>query len=1573
MLTGKNVSPQRAVEYFVQGYYQEGSSRWYGRGAQKLGLNGEVNDEETFTHIVNGQSPDGSLELRSKILKSSKRRAASDLTFSAPKSVTLFALVGGDERLITAHQTAVEKTLALIEQRYAHTRVMKGGNSQLVNTGNLVVAEFDHIESRELDPHLHTHCLVMNMTELENGKWYSHLNDAIFANKKYLGMMYQSYLATFVQKLGYEIEPRKHGQFEIKGFKEQDLIEFSKRRQQILAAAGPSASWLEKEKAWSFTRSGKQKIDPVELKAKWRSLAAALGITFVQSKKPDPEYQPIPVNHKHLSDAIAHCSERNVAFYTEDLAKFILEQNLATDLSGIESLIEQSPLLRPILKTSGYYTTHAALLREALTIALMKDGQGRVPAITHPETAQNRIEKTSLNAGQRQAVQTAATTTDQFIAWQGVAGAGKTFALKELKEIAQANGYTIQGFAPSSQAAKVLSEELGIQGETVARLLVSEPPQDFETNQIWIVDEAGLLSAKAAEQLLERATLEQARVILVGDTRQLSAVEAGNPFKSLQQAGMKTAHLNESLRQRTPQLKLAVDLIADDRVEDGFARLDENGCIQTVAADEKIDAIVKEYMSASPEQRAKTLVLANTNAERLALTQAIRDQLKVEGSLGHEATITQLQARNFTTLQMSYIHNFEIGDVVMPTRSYKRRGLEKGKLYSVVGKANDRLTLIAPDGRHFEVYPGFDKAIYQPQQIEIAVGDRLRWRKNDPSQGRRNGQEFIVTAIDRQTATIEYDEGGHSETIDLTKAQHLDYALVSTTYSSQGKTADRVLMAADYTIGQQSFYVAVSRAKYELKLYTEDKSKLLELAQQTKAKENPLELIRQQERLHRHELQRERVVSVMTEKPILKTTKPSPVLKPQLTKLEESSEIVTRGKNLDKLDKPFLLDRLGITTPTRCDEGLSNLFRSMRPLPVPKPAHKPKPIIQPTIPTEAFWVPSNTNDIPDRIETQHWHELVEGSAIHPDIAALNFKSLQQDGLEQEHEAWAHLMYSDKLERSNTGRLSGGMLRKYAHIDSGGWWCNAGIDPREFQTIQPGYKPLAKIWGCFKPNAPRENPDKPGKKIKYEHPPKTDLSIFLLDVPDAIASRIYEKAEVKPTQSDRNIGFWYCVWKYNLPITITEGAKKAASLLSQGKAAIGLPGIYAGYRSKDEQGNEVKARLHEELAIFATPERDIKICFDYETRPETKRNIDIAISRTGSLLQRSGVQVSVVTLNGPDKGVDDFIVAHGGLAYEKLNLEARRLRDWREHHKKQQHQLPKPTRKLSLEKDPQPSIQEVTYPVPRTVDYACAYQLHHQEHDLEYQHQELLESASHSPTEEINEYPDQTVDHLFHKQYQQEILEPVNHLTSENIDDPLQQVTNYVSADQLHNHEHNTEQYQQEILSAIKQLSNYDLLLLVEYVTDYFTTTTSRPPQETDKHFIRSEIDRLDHQINKLWSQQEQLEKRIKSMHYNPFQLFSDKSSDANERSQHTLEHIGEAIAHKKQFEQQLQEWEQHAINYQSWLADPQTHKIRNFAQVFTLPEIQQRLTTAKHEQQQAEYQRSFEQSQNYQHRRGFRR
>ncbi|MBD2537023.1 DUF3854 domain-containing protein, partial [Nostoc flagelliforme FACHB-838] len=159
--------------------------------------------------------------------------------------------------------------------------------------------------------------------------------------------------------------------------------------------------------------------------------------------------------------------------------------------------------------------------------------------------------------------------------------------------------------------------------------------------------------------------------------------------------------------------------------------------------------------------------------------------------------------------------------------------------------------------------------------------------------------------------------------------------------------------------------------------------------------------------------------------------------------------------------------------------------------------------------------------------------------------------------------------------------------------------------------------------------------------------------------------IYSKAGVNPTDSDRLSGFWYCVCKHNIPLIITEGAKKAASLLSHGHAAIGLPGISSGYRSpKNEWGKKIgDSYLADELAVFATSSREIKICFDYETKPETKLNIQRDICQTGSLLQEFGAVVKVLTLPGPDKGVDDFIVAQGGESFEKLSAGAIALESW----------------------------------------------------------------------------------------------------------------------------------------------------------------------------------------------------------------------------------------------------------------------------------------------------------------------
>ncbi len=331
MLTAKNVSAKTAVEYFFRGASQKGAARWSGKAAQKLGLSGVIDNEKIFTNIANGFSPDGSKFLNSRKLNNDKRRSALDCTFSAPKTVSLMALVGGDYRLIEAHIKAVKQSINVAEPIYARARIRGNGKQKPIGTGNLLVAEFDHIESRELDPQLHTHCLLMNMTET-NGKWYSLSNSQVFKNKSFLGMTYQSFLAAEVKKLGYEIEAKEHGQFDIKGFSEQQIKSFSKRRQQILAQVGESASRAEKDRAWNTTRKHKKDVTQDELKADWQKQAADLEIIFELPAHPEHEPFEVLADNKTLEsaldNAITHWSERDVAFKHEDLGKFILKERL---------------------------------------------------------------------------------------------------------------------------------------------------------------------------------------------------------------------------------------------------------------------------------------------------------------------------------------------------------------------------------------------------------------------------------------------------------------------------------------------------------------------------------------------------------------------------------------------------------------------------------------------------------------------------------------------------------------------------------------------------------------------------------------------------------------------------------------------------------------------------------------------------------------------------------------------------------------------------------------------------------------------------------------------------------------------------------------------------------------------------------------------------------------------------------------------------------------------------------------------------------------------------------------------
>ncbi|WP_375443277.1 plasmid replication protein, CyRepA1 family [uncultured Nostoc sp.] len=285
-------------------------------------------------------------------------------------------------------------------------------------------------------------------------------------------------------------------------------------------------------------------------------------------------------------------------------------------------------------------------------------------------------------------------------------------------------------------------------------------------------------------------------------------------------------------------------------------------------------------------------------------------------------------------------------------------------------------------------------------------------------------------------------------------------------------------------------------------------------------------------------------------------------------------------------------------------------------------------------------------------QAKHLQEWLS-SGVDEEIIALNVRSLFGTL------PYEYLLYSPKISRRNDGRLRDRDLKKYQHIELGGWWCN-GIDPLNNYAVM--------MWGCFKPDHPRRDRQKIHKLIKYEHPYREETRAFFLLVPNRIWVKVSNRSGIPITEEDLQHpgGFWHWVVKHNVPVTIVEGVKKAGALLTAGYAAIAIPGVNAGYRTpQDEYGTaNGKPYLIPDLKHFATQGRQVNICFDQDNKPETVQRVRTAISRMGRLLVNEGCSLRVIDLPlGASKGVDDFIVAHGQPAFDALYNTAVALELW----------------------------------------------------------------------------------------------------------------------------------------------------------------------------------------------------------------------------------------------------------------------------------------------------------------------
>ena len=892
MITISKVSSGgQALGYYSErdDYYREGGfapARFFGEGAASLGLSGPMVRENTerFAEVLKGRVSG------QQIGQADRHTPGWDVTFSAPKSASIAALTG-DDRLVAAHDVAVYAALAHLEQHAIVTR-QRGAEGEYVwkQGDGMTAAVFRHTTSRNADPQLHSHAVIANVTrDPETGAWRSIDSREIYAAQAEANAVYMNTLAHGAREAGYTVDwavnAQGHPTFELREVPEALREAWSSRKSEIdaaLAARGLSretASADEKQVVTLETRAPKDVQDRAALAENWRATARTHGY--------EPEQRPQghaleAAERAAAADTAVHCAaehraERDARFSARDLAHEarIASQGQAGE-KAIQAAIERAQQAGELQARrtwgraaggqrdwrEGYTTregqrTERALLGHAA--ALQREGASRIgeapgtgreaatrqAAIERVIAAREQATGHAFSAEQRSAVHSLLERTSGLQILHGYAGTAKTTSvLAAVAEVAREGGWQVRTLAPTGSAAQTLGQALSLRDETVSAALARKPAGPSERS-LWIVDEAGMVAAKDMERLLERARVEQAHVLLVGDTRQIGSVGAGAAFTQLRKQ-LGSENLTEIVRQRHDGLRQAVyDALAGKTTEAlqrievheikparGQSREDGGPSLREQA----IERIATRYRDATGQGK-DTLVIGLSRADRADLNSAIHAQRIAAGQVRDLQEVGTLDSKQWTAVQRADAARYKPGDRIEWGRAYQN-GPGKGEITPVVSVRDGRITVERENGTQWSFDPRRSTRfeVHEARTLEVGAGSKIVTRGPIPTQRDDGstlrlptGSTLTVTGQDAQHLQVR-DAHNQVLKLDTTRALRLDHAYAMTADQAQGKTADVAI--AWMRSSQQNLstldrlYVSLSRARDSAMLVTDNAGKL---------------------------------------------------------------------------------------------------------------------------------------------------------------------------------------------------------------------------------------------------------------------------------------------------------------------------------------------------------------------------------------------------------------------------------------------------------------------------------------------------------------------------------------------------------------------------------------------------------------------------------------------------------------------------------------------------------------------------------------------------------------------------
>lgn len=821
MLSISSIKGDAAYYSNEDNYYASGSleSRWLGEGAEKLGLKGAVANAD-MDAIRQGKLPDGS-DLSRMVNGVNKHRSGYDLTFSAPKSVSVMALVGEDRRFIEAHNRAVAVAMQEVEQLVS-ARMTEGGKTETVLTGNMVAALYNHDTSRDLDPQLHTHALVLNAT-FAGEKWRSLASDTrmktgfsenLYATKIALGSLYRSALRQVIESMGFEtVAAGKHGLWELK---DVPVEPFSTRSQAISEAAGPDASAKSRDVAALDTRQAKAWADPELLKAEWRrrltdekfDIDSYIRQADARTQSPAPAAGEPAVSHvpgvpagmssgriadadvqQAVSDTISALSEKKVQFTWSEIlagtvnrlpsAKGLFEQARA----GIDAAIEGQRLI-PLDREKGIFTSDIHLLNELSVHQLARTAVREQAVLVFPERAKARDMPAS------DAVSVLAQDKSPVAILSGRGGAQ---AIRERTEdvamMARAQGREVMVVAADGRSGEFLSESPHLAGHIMLRSQMNADTV-LPVQGTVIVDRAERLSLKETLLLQEKALSAGAQLVFM-DTENREGT--GNALSVLKAAEIPQYRFYGT---QLPEVRLVSE--ADKRARYG--------------------QLAQDYVRLSAEGR--DVVAQVTGArEQQQLTEVIRDRRRDAGELGREqVTLRVLEPVWLDSKIRHQRDNYRPG-MVMEQWDAEKKTMTRHTI-DRVAEATNSLVLQGEDGRRQTLkvtQVDGSWSLYRSRTLDISEGDRVRALGRELKGAIRAKEQFTVAGL--ENGAVRLRSGDRELRLPTERAVKLAHDYVEGT--GAGTSAMRTVLAAVGPRGlNKQTLNALAQSGSDIRIYT---------------------------------------------------------------------------------------------------------------------------------------------------------------------------------------------------------------------------------------------------------------------------------------------------------------------------------------------------------------------------------------------------------------------------------------------------------------------------------------------------------------------------------------------------------------------------------------------------------------------------------------------------------------------------------------------------------------------------------------------------------------------------------